>query len=64
MGRAITAAAESDEQVTISSNIARGGSIDFAGPAVADGMLILTSGYGLMGGLTGNLLVAFSRDGK
>ena len=43
---------------------AHGGSIDLAGPAVADGMLLLTSGYGLFGGVTGNVLVAFSPDGK
>ena len=49
---------------TVNGVRAHGGSIDFAGPAVADGMLLLTSGYGIMGGLTGNVLVAFSRDGK
>ena len=49
---------------TVNRVRARGGSIDFAGPAVVDGVVLLTSGYGLMGGLTGNVLIAFTPNGK
>jgi polyvinyl alcohol dehydrogenase (cytochrome) len=38
----------------------KGGSIDAAGPAVADGLLITNSGYALWRGLPGNVLLAFS----
>ena len=43
---------------------AHGGSIDVGGPAIADGMLLTTSGYGQWGGVGGNVLLAFSVDGK
>jgi polyvinyl alcohol dehydrogenase (cytochrome) len=43
---------------------ARGGSLDCAGPVVAGGMLYVNSGYGQWGGLPGNVLLAFSVDGK
>lgn len=42
----------------------RGGSIDGPGPAIARGMLLVSSGYGTWGGLPGNVLLAFSVDGK
>ena len=38
----------------------KGGSIDAAGPAIADGLLITNSGYALWRGLPGNVLLAFS----
>ena len=38
----------------------KGGSIDGAGPAIADGLLITNSGYALWRGLPGNVLLAFS----
>jgi polyvinyl alcohol dehydrogenase (cytochrome) len=43
---------------------ARGGSIDVGGPAIADGILLTTSGYAQWGGMGGNVLLAFSVDGK
>jgi polyvinyl alcohol dehydrogenase (cytochrome) len=39
---------------------AHGGSIDGAGPAVANGMVFVNSGYGQWGGMPGNVLLAFS----
>jgi polyvinyl alcohol dehydrogenase (cytochrome) len=41
-----------------------GGAIDGGGPAVADGMVYVYSGYGEFGGIPGNALLAFSVDGK
>jgi polyvinyl alcohol dehydrogenase (cytochrome) len=43
---------------------ARGGSFDGPGPVIAGGMLYADSGYGAMGGIAGNVLLAFSVDGK
>jgi polyvinyl alcohol dehydrogenase (cytochrome) len=41
-----------------------GGSIDGPGPVVAGGMLYVNSGYGFVGQMPGNVLLAFSVDGK
>lgn len=41
-----------------------GGAMDVAGPAIAGGMLFVGSGYGQWGGLPGNVLLAFSIEGK
>jgi polyvinyl alcohol dehydrogenase (cytochrome) len=38
---------------------AKGGSINAAGPAIADGMVFSNSGYGQFGGAAGNVLLAF-----
>jgi polyvinyl alcohol dehydrogenase (cytochrome) len=43
---------------------ARGGSFDGPGPAIALGMLFVNSGYARAGGMPGNVLLAFSVDGK
>jgi polyvinyl alcohol dehydrogenase (cytochrome) len=43
---------------------ARGGSIDGPGPAIAGGMIFFNSGYASAGGQPGNVLLAFSVDGK
>lgn len=43
---------------------ARGGSFDGPGPVLAGGMLFVNSGYGAMGGIPGNVLLAFTVDGK
>jgi polyvinyl alcohol dehydrogenase (cytochrome) len=43
---------------------AHGGSIDGPGPTIAGGMLYVNSGYGRVGGMPGNVLLAFSVDGK
>jgi polyvinyl alcohol dehydrogenase (cytochrome) len=42
----------------------KGGAMDGGGPAIAGGMLFVGSGYGIWGGLPGNMLLAFSVDGK
>ena len=49
---------------TANGQKARGGSIDCAGPVVAGGMLYVNSGYGQWGGMPGNVLLAFSVEGK
>jgi polyvinyl alcohol dehydrogenase (cytochrome) len=45
---------------TVNGVPAKGGSIDSAGPAIADGMLVTTSGYALFRGTPGNVLLVFS----
>ena len=45
---------------TVNHVPAKGGSIDAAGPAIADGLLITNSGYSLWKGMPGNVLLAFS----
>ena len=42
----------------------RGGSFDGPGPAIAGGMMFVSSGYARAGGIPGNVLLAFSVDGK
>jgi polyvinyl alcohol dehydrogenase (cytochrome) len=49
---------------TVNSVPAKGGSIDSAGPTIANGMVYTNSGYGQWLGLPGNVLLAFSPDGK
>jgi polyvinyl alcohol dehydrogenase (cytochrome) len=49
---------------TVNGVPARGGAIDAPGPVVAGGMLLVTSGYARMGGLPGNVLLAFTVDGR
>lgn len=49
---------------TVNGVTAKGGSMDGPGPAVAGGMLYVVSGYGAWGGLQGNVLLAFSVDGR
>ncbi|HEX6894615.1 MAG TPA: PQQ-binding-like beta-propeller repeat protein [Bryobacteraceae bacterium] len=49
---------------TVNGVPGKGGSIDSAGPAIADGMVFTNSGYGMWQGLPGNVLLAFSVDGK
>lgn len=49
---------------TVNGVEARGGSLDVGGPAIGDGMLFVNSGYVIWGGLPGNVLLAFSVDGK
>jgi polyvinyl alcohol dehydrogenase (cytochrome) len=47
------------EYVGVNGVPGRGGSIDGAGPVIADGMVYVTSGYGRNGGMPGNVLLAF-----
>ena len=49
---------------TVNGVKARGGSIDVGGPAIANGMVVTTSGYGQWGGMRGNVLLVFSVDGR
>jgi polyvinyl alcohol dehydrogenase (cytochrome) len=49
---------------TVNGVEAHGGSINYAGPVVAGGMLFVTSGYSTNAGMPGNVLLAFSEDGK
>ena len=49
---------------TVNGVQAKGGSVDGPGPVVAHGMVYVNSGYGQFGGLAGNVLLAFSVDGK
>jgi polyvinyl alcohol dehydrogenase (cytochrome) len=42
----------------------KGGAMDGPGPTIAGGMLYVGSGYSVWGGLPGNMLLAFSVDGK
>jgi polyvinyl alcohol dehydrogenase (cytochrome) len=41
-----------------------GGSVDGPGPVIVNGLLYVNSGYALLGGMPGNVLLAFSVDGK
>jgi len=49
---------------TVNGDPAHGGSMDAGGPVVAGGMVFVNSGYGQWGGMPGNVLLAFSIDGK
>ena len=49
---------------TVNKVVARGGGIDGPGATVVDGMVYVNSGYAFTGGGPGNVLLAFSVDGK
>jgi polyvinyl alcohol dehydrogenase (cytochrome) len=49
---------------TVNGKPARGGSIDATGAAVAGGLVFVMSGYDQFGGMPGNVLLAFSVDGR
>jgi polyvinyl alcohol dehydrogenase (cytochrome) len=49
---------------TVNKVPGKGGSINGAGPAIANGMVFTNSGYGSGRQLDGNVLLAFSVDGK
>ena len=49
---------------TVNKVTAKGGSVDASGPTIANGMVLTNSGYGQFGGKAGNVLLAFSVDGK
>jgi polyvinyl alcohol dehydrogenase (cytochrome) len=50
------------EYTTVNGVPGRGGSLDGAGPVIANGMLYTTSGYSRNGGMPGNVLLAFGAD--
>ena len=49
---------------TVNHVPAQGGTFNGGGGAIARGMVITTCGYGFVGGKPGNVLLAFSVDGK
>ncbi len=49
---------------TVNGVKAGGGSLNATGPVIAGGMLYVNSGYSSLGGMAGNVLLAFSVDGK
>jgi polyvinyl alcohol dehydrogenase (cytochrome) len=49
---------------TVNGVAARGGSLDGPGAAIGGGMIFFNSGYHTAGGVPGNVLLAFSIDGK
>jgi polyvinyl alcohol dehydrogenase (cytochrome) len=49
---------------TVNGVEGRGGSMDGPGPVIGGGMLFVNSGYAAGGGMPGNVLLAFSIDGK
>jgi polyvinyl alcohol dehydrogenase (cytochrome) len=49
---------------TVNQVLGKGGSINGAGPVIANGMVFTNSGYGSGRQLEGNVLLAFSVDGK
>ena len=63
-GRIIWDVDTAREYETVNGVKGNGGSIDGPGPVVVDGMLFTNSGYGSWGGVPGNVLLAFSVDGK
>jgi polyvinyl alcohol dehydrogenase (cytochrome) len=52
------------EYKTINGVPGRGGSLDGPGPAISGGMIFVNSGYAIWGGMPGNVLLAFSVDGR
>lgn len=48
----------------VNAGLTRGGALDGGGPTVANGILYTNSGYGQVIGQPGNLLLAFTVDGK
>jgi polyvinyl alcohol dehydrogenase (cytochrome) len=52
------------EYKTVNGIKGNGGSFDASGPTIAGGVVYMNSGYGQFGGLSGNVLLAFSVDGK
>ena len=49
---------------TVNGITTKGGSMDGPGPTIVNGMVFAGSGYGAWGGLPGNVLLAFSVDGR
>jgi polyvinyl alcohol dehydrogenase (cytochrome) len=49
---------------TVNGVSAKGGAMDGAGPVIVNGMVLVNSGYPRFGGLPGNVLLAFTPDGK
>jgi polyvinyl alcohol dehydrogenase (cytochrome) len=52
------------DYVTVNGIKASGGSLDQGGATIVNGVLYINSGYGQRNGQPGNVLLAFSVDGK
>jgi polyvinyl alcohol dehydrogenase (cytochrome) len=52
------------EYETVNGVRARGGSLDGPGPVIGGGMIFVNSGYVAAGGAPGNVILAFSVDGR
>ena len=63
-GRIIWDVDTKGEHHTVNNVAARGGSIDGPGVVVVGGTLYATSGYGSWGGAPGNVLLAYTVDGR
>ena len=50
------------EYFTVNGAQAKGGSLDGAGPVIAGGLLFVNSGYPRLGGMPGNVLLAFAPE--
>ena len=46
---------------TVNGVKAHGGSMNATGPTIADGMMFVNSGYAQLGGMAGNVLLAFTK---
>jgi polyvinyl alcohol dehydrogenase (cytochrome) len=51
-------------QHTVDGTTARGGSLDAGGAVIAGGMVFIKSGYAQWGGMPGNVLLAYSVNGR
>ena len=49
---------------TVNGVLARGGSLDGPGAVIVGSTLYVDSGYAVFGGMPGNVLLAFSVDGR
>jgi polyvinyl alcohol dehydrogenase (cytochrome) len=47
---------------TVNGIEGKGGGINGPGPVIAGGLLYVNSGYGAIGGIPGNLILAFGRE--
>ena len=63
-GRIIWDVDTAHEYQTVNGVAGTGGSIDGPGPVIVGGMLYVNSGYAFVGGAPGNVLLAFSVDGR
>ena len=63
-GRIVWEFATAHEFETVNGVKAKGGTLDVSGTAVVDGIVLTTSGYSQFGGLSGNVLLAFSAGGR